>query len=237
MKDLIDTSFDFRTDTPAGKDPDSYSPTLRCYHRALWSKPLPSGKHFDLDDTCPGACLVHQSELGHFVLTSDSCIPTYTRWKRMQHIVNQFTEAENDAFRAIGYTIGGMIIWPGKAKPGFRTINVERGFNVQIADRMDLTLECIRRYYLGEDNPLAAVLTANADYFRLFESFRGFVDHFLLQDLTTDDHTEIAFLMPFNSFSTSPIPRDLTTYKAYKEATIGFINARNARIAALRAHV
>ena len=39
---LIDTSFDFRTDA-SGKDPDAYSPTLRQYHRLLWSKPLPSG--------------------------------------------------------------------------------------------------------------------------------------------------------------------------------------------------
>jgi hypothetical protein len=37
---LIDTSFDFRIDS-AGRDPDKYSPTLRRYHRLLWSKPLP----------------------------------------------------------------------------------------------------------------------------------------------------------------------------------------------------
>ena len=40
---LIDTSFDFRTDTPVGQDPDAYSPTLRQYHKLLWSKALPSG--------------------------------------------------------------------------------------------------------------------------------------------------------------------------------------------------
>ena len=43
---LIDTSFDFRIDS-AGRDPDKYSPTLRRYHRLLWSKPLPSGEMFD----------------------------------------------------------------------------------------------------------------------------------------------------------------------------------------------
>lgn len=36
----IDTAFDFRTDTPPGRDPDSHSPTLRRYHQLLWSKPL-----------------------------------------------------------------------------------------------------------------------------------------------------------------------------------------------------
>lgn len=42
----IDVAFDFRTDA-GGKDPDSHSPTLRRYHRLLWSKPLPSGEPFD----------------------------------------------------------------------------------------------------------------------------------------------------------------------------------------------
>lgn len=31
---LLDTSFDFRVDTPKGKDPDKHSPTLRRYHQA-----------------------------------------------------------------------------------------------------------------------------------------------------------------------------------------------------------
>ena len=39
---LIDTSFDFRVDV-GGKDPDSHSPTLRRYHKRLWSRPLPGG--------------------------------------------------------------------------------------------------------------------------------------------------------------------------------------------------
>ena len=236
MNDLIDISFDFRTDTPVGKDPDTYSPTLRRYHKALWSKPLPSGKLFDLDDSYKSKYLLHQSELGKFVLTSDSCIPTFTRWKRMEHIVGQFTEKENDAFRAIGYTIGGMMVWPGVAKPGVRTINVERGFNSMIADRLDLTMECIRRYYLGVDSPMTAVLTANSDYFSIFKDFRRFVDHFLLQDLTTNDYKGIKFLMPFDSFSTPSVPRDLIAYRAYKKATIEFINARNSRIASLGVH-
>ena len=51
---IIDTTFDFRTDTPPGRDPDSHSPTLRRYHQLLWSKPLPSGVLFELDATVPG---------------------------------------------------------------------------------------------------------------------------------------------------------------------------------------
>lgn len=50
---VIDTSFDFRIDS-AGKDPDKCSPTLRRYHRMLWSKPLPGGEVFALEDGFAG---------------------------------------------------------------------------------------------------------------------------------------------------------------------------------------
>ena len=60
---LLDTSFDFRTDAN-GKDPDSYSPTLRAYHKVLWSRPLPGGALFDLDETARYAYLHHRSGLG-----------------------------------------------------------------------------------------------------------------------------------------------------------------------------
>lgn len=82
---LLDTSFDFRIDAN-GKDPDTYSPTLRPYHKALWSKPLPSGPRFDLDAATPGAYLHHRSELGEFWLSSDSVFPTFTRWSALSRL-------------------------------------------------------------------------------------------------------------------------------------------------------
>jgi len=66
----IDTGFDFRDDS-FGKDPDQVSPTLRKYHKLLWSKPLPGGRQFELDDTTPGVYLHHTSELGEFFLLQD----------------------------------------------------------------------------------------------------------------------------------------------------------------------
>ena len=42
MSNIIDTNFLVDSDTPSGKDPDKYSPTLRRYHKLLWSKPLPN---------------------------------------------------------------------------------------------------------------------------------------------------------------------------------------------------
>ena len=62
---IIDTAFDFRSDSPNG-DPDKYSPTLHRYHQLLWSKPLPSGAPFTLEDGRPGNYLVHRSDLGTF---------------------------------------------------------------------------------------------------------------------------------------------------------------------------
>ena len=61
---MVDISFDVRTDA-GGRDPDSHSASLRGFHRALWSKPLPSGAMFDLDEQ-----LRHVSALGEFHLAS-----------------------------------------------------------------------------------------------------------------------------------------------------------------------
>ena len=45
----VDINFNVYSDTPEGKDPDSFSPTLRKYHKILWSKPLPNNQDFYLD--------------------------------------------------------------------------------------------------------------------------------------------------------------------------------------------
>lgn len=232
MSSLLDTTFDFRTDTPPGKDPDALSPTLRRYHKLLWGRPLPGGHQFNLDDSHPIriSYLHHSSDLGEFCLSSDSIVPTFTRWTRMQSIVGQIPEVDNEAFRAIGYTIGAMMLWPMGSRGGERSINVERGFNQRIADRMDLTLECVRRYYSGEPSPMTRVLEANADFFRLFGDFQGFVSHYLLQDLVTDDFREVSFFLPFDDFTGRSTPGDLQSYMKYREATISFVNARNRRV-------
>ncbi len=71
---LLDTSLDMRADA-RGKDPDTHSPTLRAYHRALWSKALPNGTAFTLEPSRT-AYLHHRSEVGEFWLSSDSVIQT-----------------------------------------------------------------------------------------------------------------------------------------------------------------
>lgn len=226
---VVDVGFDVRRDAGGG-DPDRCSPTLRRYHRLLWSKPLPGGARFDLDDTRPGAYLYHRSQVGEFVLTSDSVIPTFTRWKSMQHIVGTLPEDENETFRALGYTIGGMVIWPGNVVDGKQTINGARGFNRQIADRFDLTLECIRRHYVGGSSPLAATLARYAGFFALFEDFAGYVDFFLLHDLVEVSGSRVRFFTGFDDFTTPAVPGDVTAYQHYRKQTIAFVKARNQRI-------
>lgn len=225
----IDTKFDFRTDA-SGKDPDAYSATLRHYHRHLWSKPLPSGQPFHLATNKLGAYLHHDSHLGEFFLSSDTVIPSFTRWKRLQHIIEKFPEEENEAFRSIGYTIGGMMIFPGNKIDGKQTINGARGFNGKIADRFDLTLECIRRHYLNQSSPLSDTLARYRNFFALFDDFSGYVDFFLLQDLVAPDCSAIKFCMPFDNFDTSPVPKDCDTYIEYRRRSIEFIVSRNDRI-------
>jgi hypothetical protein len=129
---VIDTALDFRKDTKGypKKDPDVDSPMLRRYHRFLWSKALPGGKPFELDDTRPRreAYLYHRSDLGQeFFLASDSVIPTFTRWGFANAHPDVCSEQENEELMAISYTIGGMMIFPGNKIQGRWTINQARG--------------------------------------------------------------------------------------------------------------
>jgi hypothetical protein len=226
----IDITFDFRSDTPPGKDPDALSPTLRRYHKLLWSKPLPSGVAFELVDTTPHVYLHHQSQVGEFWLSSDAVIPTFTREGRISHIINQIAVEERDAFSGIGYTIGGMMVFPGNRIGRKMTINGARGFHPRIKDRFDLTVECIRRHYSNESSPLSDTLARYSDYFRLFGDFRGYVEFFLLQDLVTEDCSAVRFFSPFENFNTSPLPGSVAAYMDYRQFAIGFIEARNQRI-------
>ena len=226
----IDINFDFRSDTPLGKDPDSFSPRLRSYHKLLWSKPLPNGKLLELVDTKDRAYLYHQSELGEFFLSSDSAIHTFSRWASMTPIISQIDSKEIEMFRRLAYTMGSMMIFPGNRIDGKATINGARGFHPLIKDRIDLTLECIRRHYNNETSPLKDVLSRYCDFFALFNNFKGYVEFFLLQDLVSEVDSKIEFFMPFESFKTPAVPKTLDAYCAYKDLAMEFVNKRNQRI-------
>lgn len=226
----IDITFDFRSDTPPGKDPDKFSPTLRRYHKLLWCKPLPGGVVFKLDDTNSQVYLHHRSEKGEFFLSSDTVITAFTRENRISHIIEEIPVKEMDAFFTICYTIGGMMIFPGNRIGREMTINGARGFHPRIKDRFDLTVECIRRHYRNGSSPLGETLERYADFFGLFGDFRGYVEFFLLQDLVTKDFSTVKFFAPFDDFNTPPLPASREAYSAYKQLAVDFIEARNKRI-------
>lgn len=228
MIDRIDVNFDVRRDTPAGKDPDAYSHTLGLYHQFLWSRALPRGGLFRLDVTPPPVRLYHRSELGEFCLSSDGMIPSF---RYMTSMIDQIPADEHDEFMRIGHTIGDFIIFPANRIDGRATINGTRGMHPLIRDRFDLTLECIRRFYAGEDfNPLGDVLDRYKRFFNLFVDFAGYVDFFLLQDLTNETASAINFFMPFDNFRSPPRPKTLDAYIAYRKLAIGFLTSRNRRI-------
>ena len=225
----IDINFNVYSDTPKGKDPDSYSPTLRKYHKNLWSKKLPNGSLFKLNETIPMR-LHHKSELGEFVLSSDSIANTYSSIKSTHNIIKNIKEEEIEKFVSLCSTIGGYIIFPSERINNQMTINGARGINKKIRDRFDLTLECIRRYYREEDNPLNETLKRYSSFFKLFVNFQSYVDFFLLQDLVDNNYSEIKYFIPFKSFEESPLPDDTNHYKLYKENLSIFVVSRNERI-------
>ena len=230
----IDVEFDFQQEAGldrAGvqRDSDKYSPTLQEYHRILWSKPLPSGKMFELTKISDNR-LYHRSELGVFYLSSDRAIATFSSWVKMKHVIDQIPAKELDDFIRLTDTIGGIVIWPSNKINGFQTINGARGFNRQIVDRLDLTIECIRRYYLGESSPLYETFKRYDNFFHLFGDFKGYIDFFLLQDYVTEDYMSVKIAEPFDDFSSTPIPKTVDEYLSYMNMTSELIKLRNQRI-------
>jgi len=224
---IIDTTFNVYSDAKGG-DPDSTSSTLRRYHKLLWSKTLPNGKTFNLFDDRNGAYLYHKSELGEFFLGSDAITHSYRNQKRKNWIVKQIPEEVNELFNA-GSTIGAYIIFPNKRINGNHTINQARGVNSFIDDRFDLTLECIRLFYLGQKSPLYDTLLRYKNFFDLFANFIIYIQFFLLDDMLAENRN-IKFYLPFDNFKTRPIFSDINEYQLYKNRVISFINSRNKRI-------
>ncbi|QCB98966.1 hypothetical protein E5206_10800 [Arthrobacter sp. PAMC25564] len=222
----VDTSFDYRSDTPPGKDPDKHSPTLRRHHQLLWSKDLPyGGGRFDLAPE-PGGYLVHRSELGVFLLASDAITTRLT--DKASKAIAKISAHELPQYG--GYTAGSALVFPGNRIGRKMEINSARGFNPSIADRFDVTLECIRRHYSGEpSNKFGEVLDRYSDFFALFKDFDGYVEFFLLQDLINEDGT-IRFFHPFDNFRTPAVPKTPDEYLEYLQRSRDFIRARNKTI-------
>lgn len=239
----IDVSFDFTTDSPGywdafwdnrgglgvgNSDPDSVSKTLQKYHQTIWSKELPCGERMNLECGTGPYYLTWKD----FRFGSDSILVSF-RYEKYREMIEKVEKAVpnyrafvEDYIRKF-YTIGGMIIFPKHAG----SINQIKGTNPQIKDRWDLTLECIRRYYLGEESPLYRTLCRDKEFFDLFVDFKGYVDYFFLQDCVSEDYSAVRFWLGTGKFEEDPLPGTVEEYLRWIDAEMDFLKKRNDRIA------
>lgn len=226
----LDVGFDFRTDS-GGKDSDVASPSLRQFHKHLWSKPLPNGETFILSESDPGDYLKFKGGSGYQYLASDSIGNSYMGRVRLAKLLSEIDTLLLESFRNLNCTIGGYIIFPSNRIDGKPTINGERGFNHLIADRFDLTLECIRLHYSNYVSPLSAVLERYNLFFSLFQDFKGYVDFFLLNDLVSTNYKEVQMFNEVEGvFEVSPVPKSKESYLEYRKGSMEFTKRRNLRI-------
>ncbi len=226
MTGTIDIDFDFRKDSKCG-DPDTDSKKLYETHILLWGKELPNRHIFDLKITGDsyGRLLIKNNLCMN--LSSDRMCPHFDG-KYNNKFDGWLSDLEREEFKHKVRTIGGHILFPAHKKNGF-TINQARGVSRIICDRFDLTLECIRHFYLDEQSPLYNTLANYKYFFDLLIDFKGYVDFFLLQDFI-DNQEQIEFSLPFDNFKRPPLPQTVDEYKQYKMHTIDLINKRNKRI-------
>lgn len=228
----IDNEFDFWAvinpgrstwDHRGSRDPDGTSKALQRAHQILRSKCLPSGPQFDLRRGS-GTAL----HWGEFRLSSDCISNSYVANSRMRHITLEAGQEAEELFRW-GAKIGAYILFPAQRIEGKPTINGARGMNIKIGDRMELTLEAIRRNYVGEDSPLAGTLARYADFFALFSDFRGYVDFWMLNDLVDEEYC-VTFWLPLDNFARNATPANLAEYVHLKSAALKFLRATTERI-------
>lgn len=239
---MIDVTFDFTTDTPnywngfwerngglgsGGSDPDKSSPTLKSYHKQLWSKTLPNGDEMKLEPVNQYTYL----QWNDLRLSSDTIIVEFRYWN-YKYMLDQIKERVDDYKSFMenlirkSYTIGGTILFP--QHPG--SINQNKGTNKRISDRWDLTMECIRRYYQGQESPLYKTLLKEKAFFDLFVDFKGYVDFFFLQDCVSDDYSSVDIWCGDASFEESGLPKTLDDYFSFVEKELEFLDRRNQRI-------
>jgi hypothetical protein len=190
-------------------------------------KKLPNDKKLNLEIFC--------NDYGQLLLKND-LYDDFSSDRMFPHLVDKYNNRFNGWLTDIEIielkykvrTIGGHIIFPAHKNNG-NTINQGRGFNVKIADRFDLTLECIRLFYLNIQNPLYGVLLQYKDFFDLFVDFKCYINFFLLDDFV-GENGYINFILPFDNFKRSALPESIEEYRLYKNNIIVLINKRNERI-------
>ena len=240
---VFDIAFDYLLDTtPPGTDADSNSPRLKADHQLLWKKELCEGQLFKLAvSEIPKVrrknyLIFEQTPDKSITFGSDAITNSYTRWGKPNALAQAKAELSDEQKRRYlnpPYTIGSAMIWPVRGIH-LPTLNTARGLRKSIADRMDLTLECIRRHYAKEPGSALADVTTNyGDFFELFCTFEKFVEFFHFQDLVTPEGKIDFFLDEDedNAFTRSGVPATKDEYIRIQEASLKFIKLRGNRMA------
>ena len=242
-KMIIDTSLNFADDTDGfwdnfwenngglgagSSDPDIESPLLQKYHQFLWSKELPCGEKMELKKGDKYNYLTWKN----YRFGSDSILVSF-RYKRNYILLKEVEESVDNYHLFVEgyvkklYTIGATTIFPKHSN----SINQSKGCNKYICDRLDLTLECIRRFYNNDESPLYDVLKNDANFFKLFVDFKGFVDYFFFQDLVTSNYDRVLFWIENDNFKNeNPMPKTVEQYLNFIDDEIIFSEKRNKRI-------
>lgn len=236
----IDPHLDFADDYRAGSDPDRYSARLYKWHQALWSRPVDGVDPVECEVVWDGGYTMRMTtSTGRaFRLASDGLLQTWSspgwHWRFQADLIEEIL-ADRDDFYRTASTIGGYLLWPLN-DPGQtgRSINQTRGTTIAIADRFDLTLECVRRHYLAPDsiNPLGECLSRYAPFFEVFGDFETYVRFWLLDDLLTPDGGVRSFITGEAIDEIRPIgvAQSVEEYVRFREGSIAFVTARNERI-------
>ncbi len=233
----IDVTFAMTSDS-LGVDPDdlrSGSPTLRDYHRALWSRPAvgTQGEALNWQADARNLYLWHETEiLGRFAVSSDTIVTSHRAYSRfaVSSLYKEVEPERREQFHRVCSTIGGFIVFPVH----LQSINQRRG-SAPLCDRFDLALECIRRHYEEPDshNPLGQVLARNSGFFDLFGDFSGYVQFFYLDPLVNSNGTVNWHLDNVaGDLSKALLPQTMSDYLTYLDRQEAFVLARNQLIAA-----
>ena len=180
-------------------------------------------------DTTPGVYLHHRSDLGDFQLSSDAVIATFIRYAATARVIGQVPQAEHDEFDRLGYTMGGMMVFPGNKVDGKLTLNAARGFNRKISDGWTSPWSASDAT-TGTRTARSARTSAVRRLLRPVRGLPGLRRLLPAADLASADYETVRFFMPFNDFDPAVIPRDLHTYLEFRRLSIEFTEARNRRI-------
>lgn len=167
-------------------DPDSECDELREMHYRLYNHYASYIKRpFSFDEikyslSSSEERYFYLSENGTLRLGSDTMNSSYLYYKSLGYIQSEMKkcgrnpEAEIEKYRKnIIYRPGNFIVFP---KKGRNSINVARGCCGKIKDRFDLTLDCIKKQYNNDENPLSKVLEGCwRGFFDRFENFKQYV--------------------------------------------------------------